>query len=1257
VTAFSCEQCSCDCPPICAIVSSNCFEVSFSGFASNVSGEYPCTVCDTIDQYTFLARRGARNALRARAVAVRPETLFGEQSATFSVVLTQDEKTGSYSVTSISVIDGGSGYVPGTKIAIEYGRLFGSEFLLVGAEVRCDRSPFAWITEIGRGEPAVTAELSCSGSTPQLSVSLRQESESEQDYWAVDSVSVGAFGGTGCTDGATVFFSAPGAEEEQPASAVARTGRSQPMLEASVDGSPVFASITFVESQDESGKSFWGVQSVLIFDPVEVGQAVTFSPPEGVTVLSAASAEVESVDEFSGTAIASVLGAGQYYADSGVVESVEVSDGGRYYRAGQIKAVTVAKGGEIYDTSSEPCVFRGNLCVDCPEGIDRQSVGGEIRFFPSGQGISATLALSLSDGFVSGTADDISPDATSVTFSSLTQSACATPGTVTINAVDCDAETLSPCEPMPQQIELEISGISSAGVLIGATVDQFLASQARAAAECDISSNGVCFSSAQPAFGQQAGTAGFEDARVVLDLVAESCGSYTYSGLYPTTWSAAYYPDELLCGQMLTPSVEIQQTPCSVVVTATRTSSASDENFLCPPGDTCPPDGTEADATLAVATAEDGEIVSISVESPGSCYAWRVFDYLEPEATVSTPASMGEGAEFTVVWQQAEDSQQVWEVAYISGSGGTGYTDNDSVTLEPDEGSCGSGFTGYIITTRVEPELEISVQSPGSGAELSYTLSQLPASCSVQYGIRSGTVIEPGDGYTDGDAVVISGGDPDDEAIVVIDVERTEPDITAGVGTATLTVVLQESVDLSGKAIWSVASVSVEDGGEGGVENGAAVVFSVEADVSSPPSATVTTDDDGVVLSVEVLSGGVAYNETGPIAGVTVLDGGNYCGDSDSEPPELVPTLPAGTGGEIGLSILGSRTLPCNQFWEFDSVDVDDPGDGYRDRTEIDVSLGSEAQQQSPATLIVRVERTEPTISASVGNATLSVSLTETTDSLGDAVWTVSSVTVIDGGSGISQDDPVSFVADSGSIVISPLATATVDEDGSVTEVSVSLGGEMVDDIGPIESVEINDGGRYWATDGSVACVVGNGGQYYKAVPSGVEVAEPEIEILSLCGSGAEAEAVVDADPDSATFGGIASITITNGGEDYFPLGNAYLIRILADLFGLALGHLSPPISLLDAGPFTLYAPSAIDGDVGNDLDFADHEPLANRVSLLCPADLLDREYRMWSSTLGAGMLDAENEQCGKFYLPPAGVATRVRRFGDQDIKCTIRPL
>lgn len=318
---------------------------------------------------------------------------------------------------------------------------------------------------------------------------------------------------------------------------------------------------------------------------------------------------------------------------------------------------------------------------------------------------------------------------------------------------------------------------------------------------------------------------------------------------------------------------------------------------------------------------------------------------------------------------------------------------------------------------------------------------------------------------------------------------------------------------------------------------------------------------------------------------------------------------------------------------QVESIDVTDGGDGYA--REI-------------------MERTAPTIEAAItGGAGVGATLTVTLAQNGQgeqATWSVSSVSVTDGGTGYTGSETVAFTPEAGAttdlgafaqVIIGRSApTVTASASGGtggtlsvslaqgfdwwtnqpywyIDSVSVTNGGSGYEDGGAvsftvtdgqadyqasasiaavdgvIESVYVSSGGAYYKTSGVVQSVqVWDGGSYYIEQGSGeVESDTPEVTIASNTGEGASATATVDDTLGSPTFGQITSIEVDEGGQSYESGVDRWRITITYD--GLS------------------------------------HTTLASRfTSNPCPSELLSRSYAMSISVNSIPGLF--NAQCGQ---------------------------
>jgi hypothetical protein len=154
--------------------------------------------------------------------------------------------------------------------------------------------------------------------------------------------------------------------------------------------------------------------------------------------------------------------------------------------------------------------------------------------------------------------------------------------------------------------------------------------------------------------------------------------------------------------------------------------------------------------------------------------------------------------------------------------------------------------------------------------------------------------------------------------------------------------------------------------------------------------------------------------------------------------------------------------------------------------------------------------RVEPTITADGpggSGADITVTLTEEEDECGLPYWTISGLTIVDGGSGYTDGGQIVFTLGAGE-----------------TQQSAAFALIQTSNVGEIESIDLSDGGAYYGEDPDAPALVA-------AITVVLEQIDPSD------GAGAVLAANVDDDPDSPTFGKITSVTITNGGSGYEATG------------------------------------------------------------------------------------------------------------------------
>lgn len=434
-----------------------------------------------------------------------------------------------------------------------------------------------------------------------------------------------------------------------------------------------------------------------------------------------------------------------------------------------------------------------------------------------------------------------------------------------------------------------------------------------------------------------------------------------------------------------------------------------------------------------------------------------------------------------------------------------------------------NGGSGYATLARVEPT--ITADGPGgSGADITVTLSEEADFCGLPYWTISGlTVVDGGSGYTDGDAIVFTLGEGETEqtaAFALIQTSRDEPELSieppedTGTG-ATFTVSLTTTG--SNPQTWFISGITVEDGGTG--------------------------YSDGDYATVGLGSGDVEQSQAFLIIR-TVRD-----------EPELTLSGPA----DLTVNVVSLGGTP--ETWTVDSITVTDGGSGYSDGQFLNVNLGpDDVDLGFGASLQINTVRDEPTLSAqaqfgsSGAGAVLSVNVSQSGN-----VWAVSSVTVTNGGTGYTDGEQFDILPSAGQTVSAASVTANV-TGGVITSFTINNAGEYFLDTGVIDTVDVLDGGTFFRDTGVIESVeISWAGLYYKALgdiesinlsDGGAYYAEdsegtPHVAAVTVSldqiapsdGDGATFTVNVDDDPDSPTFGEIASVTVDNGGSGYEATG------------------------------------------------------------------------------------------------------------------------
>lgn len=366
--------------------------------------------------------------------------------------------------------------------------------------------------------------------------------------------------------------------------------------------------------------------------------------------------------------------------------------------------------------------------------------------------------------------------------------------------------------------------------------------------------------------------------------------------------------------------------------------------------------------------------------------------------------------------------------------------------------------------------------------------------------------------------VTAPGGDPNTDKGPISAVEvtkagsgyaklgRVEPTVTvaggSGIG-ATFTVTLAEDSDYCGLPFWGVDSIAVSDGDD--YAEGDSLTFTITEGDASERAAVATVH--------------TKHSE-----------------------PTLEASAPSGSGATFSLGYTKNDDPP--ETWRVSSISVTDGGTGYNGGDNVTFSLGVDDAAASAAFAQIRTQHSEPTLTASVSSETgsgASVSVVLTKNSGDPETWSVTTTSIVDGGLGYAENDPVSVIVTDGEESWDSYFYAyvsSVDEDGVITAITIDYGGSYYKDDGIITGVDLFDGGAYFKDDGIPSSVsVEDGGIYYREDASEAPyVADVTVSILyqtlPSSGTGAALSAVVDDDTSSSTFGKITSVVVDDGGDD-----------------------------------------------------------------------------------------------------------------------------
>lgn len=253
-----------------------------------------------------------------------------------------------------------------------------------------------------------------------------------------------------------------------------------------------------------------------------------------------------------------------------------------------------------------------------------------------------------------------------------------------------------------------------------------------------------------------------------------------------------------------------------------------------------------------------------------------------------------------------------------------------------------SGGSKYARLGREQPSLTIT--GNGSGATFSPTFKAKQDGCKLDYWQVESLSIGGGGGsdYTDASPLTISlatSNDKSDAAAAATVYTREEPTVDAeaqskvGSG-ATFSVTLTKGESLP--RTWAVSSISVSSGGSK-YPASVPLSFTVAGDGTkiSDAAATATANEDGVIESVSVSSGGAYYLDNGTAIETKVTAGGQYYRENKALAPYVADVtvvvsqqLPSDGDGAAITATVESNT-GSNKFGQIKKLTITDGGSGY----------------------------------------------------------------------------------------------------------------------------------------------------------------------------------------------------------------------------------------------------------------------------------------------------------------------------------------
>jgi hypothetical protein len=484
----------------------------------------------------------------------------------------------------------------------------------------------------------------------------------------------------------------------------------------------------------------------------------------------------------------------------------------------------------------------------------------------------------------------------------------------------------------------------------------------------------------------------------------------------------------------------------------------------------------------------------------------------------STPgAKVGSGAQLQIQYAQASSAvgSETWTVSGVTIlNGGYGYTNGSRLVFTAGNGDVLS--SAPVATLVVTSGVITGVAMTSGGSAYKQGVPQLVQVVSGGSYFKEDPSLAPY--VSPGTKVGPISGDPLDTPTFIVTVDEDPASETFGHVTQ-----LEMTDGGDGHTAWEERKTCASE------LNGVTLTLQTGA-IENPESNPNPSFIDSVELCVQSSFGSpgrlrpvipATYDglESG-IAEVQGVSGGSLLAVRRRVEPTVTISGGFGQGGTFVVSWVEASFLGL-PLWQIAGVTAYG-GSGYLDFASLLVTPATSSDKEaSPATLRVYRKRIPPEVQASTpchnGGATFAVNWRQD-DSTTPPTLAIEAVSVLSGGSGYSGEVPVRFTVQSGS-----------------TQVRAACVVAYTNDRGQLFEASVIDGGSYFRTTSEAGTVaVEDGGYYYRETDS-IDVADVTVEVKNLPpsnGSGAAIRAIIDDDPDSATFGTMTAV-VDSAGSGY----------------------------------------------------------------------------------------------------------------------------